>query len=374
MMHMKSSIQQGKQNSLHKAAGFGLMLLSIPCLVMAFPPKDISILAPVALALYLSGSILFGNMFLAAVMGLVVLLGTTLGITGLPIATPGAVHILLFLACLGLAVGVTGASACWAVKHRYQPLFAWLTVAFSGVLAERLCSVILPVSLSVTQHNNPIALSIAGYAGSSGITLLIWLAASGIVFAFTTRSKALTILAALCTAVLILPIANIAKDPGASIRLAAIQGRYTRDSYNVTMRLRGTGWFVAWPEHLMDSSNNSPVRVAVNKHSYVAYDYSEKVPAGKRYNAAGLVSPSGVHILRTRKEHPFMQETLKHRRGKAHPPVSVPGGFKVAIPICYDMLYPNTVRRLVNQGAELLLVPNCDPDSPGLSPNVCTGQ
>ena len=114
----------------------------------------------------------------------------------------------------------------------------------------------------------------------------------------------------------------------------------------------------------MDSSNNSPVRAAANKRSYVAYDYSEKVPAGKRYNAAGLVNPNGKHILRTRKEHPFMQEALKHRKGKAHPPVSVPGGFKVAIPICYDMLYPGTVKRLVNQGAGLLLVPNCDPDSP----------
>jgi len=340
------------------------MLLSIPCLVLAFPPKDISIFAPIALALYLGGSILFDNMFLAGVFGFVVLLATALGITGLPIATPGAVHVLLFLGCLGLAVGITGASACWAVKHRYQPFFAWLTVAFTGVFAEKLSSVILPVSLSVTQHNNPIALSVAGFAGSSGITLLIWLAASGIAFAFTARSKALTVLAALCTAVLLLPIANTAKDPGASVRVAAIQGRYTNDSYNVTMRLHGTGWFVAWPEHLMDSSNNTPVRAAVNMRSYVAYDYSEKVPAGKRYNAAGLVNPNGVHILRTRKEHPFMQEILKHRRGKAHPPVSVSGGFKVAIPICYDVLYPDTVRRLVNQGAGLLLVPNCDPDSP----------
>ncbi len=87
--------------------------------------------------------------------------------------------------------------------------------------------------------------------------------------------------------------------------------------------------------------------------------------AGERiYNSAALVEPSGQRTI-YRKCHLYGDyERRLFTPGDSAPHVVELGGMKVGILICYDVEFPEAVRHLALAGAELVLVPTAQPETP----------
>ena len=81
------------------------------------------------------------------------------------------------------------------------------------------------------------------------------------------------------------------------------------------------------------------------------------------YNSAALAVP-GRALLVYRKCHLYgAYEQNLFAPGAEPPPIVEIGGLKVGILICYDVEFPEAVRRLALQGADLVAVPTALPES-----------
>ncbi|TFG41307.1 MAG: carbon-nitrogen hydrolase family protein, partial [Chromatiales bacterium] len=76
------------------------------------------------------------------------------------------------------------------------------------------------------------------------------------------------------------------------------------------------------------------------------------------YNTAPVISPEGTVVTRHRKLFPWCPYENGVTPGDQHTVFDVPGVARFGVSICYDMWYPETVRALVWQGAEVILHPN----------------
>ena len=82
------------------------------------------------------------------------------------------------------------------------------------------------------------------------------------------------------------------------------------------------------------------------------------------YNSAAIAEPSGARIV-YRKCHLYGDyERRLFTPGDAPPRVFELGGMKMGILICYDVEFPEAVRYLALAGAELVLVPTAQPETP----------
>jgi nitrilase len=92
----------------------------------------------------------------------------------------------------------------------------------------------------------------------------------------------------------------------------------------------------------------------------------ERVPGEPRiYNTAVLVGPSGELLASYRKIHLFDVDlpgvSLRESRGVAPGDKAVSAATplgRIGLSVCYDLRFPELYRALVDQGAELLLVPS----------------
>jgi len=88
----------------------------------------------------------------------------------------------------------------------------------------------------------------------------------------------------------------------------------------------------------------------------IVYGFAEK-NAGKLYNSAALIEPSGrVHLYR--KMHLFYKETETFERGDTGWPVCDIGHAKVGLMICFDWRFPEAARILALSGADILAHPS----------------
>lgn len=77
----------------------------------------------------------------------------------------------------------------------------------------------------------------------------------------------------------------------------------------------------------------------------------------KIYNTALVINPVGEVVLRYRKMFPFMPYEKGIAPGSEFPVFDIPGVGRAGICICYDQWFPELVRSLACQGAELILCP-----------------
>ncbi|MBI2193501.1 MAG: carbon-nitrogen hydrolase family protein [Planctomycetes bacterium] len=90
--------------------------------------------------------------------------------------------------------------------------------------------------------------------------------------------------------------------------------------------------------------------------AHVLFGMVEANPAGKPFNAAVLLDPDGRVSSVYRKVHLYMAEAEVFAAGARRSVVDL--GFCTAgITICYDYIFPEYIRRLVDRGARLLLHP-----------------
>ncbi|MBB4305432.1 putative amidohydrolase [Rhodobium orientis] len=98
-------------------------------------------------------------------------------------------------------------------------------------------------------------------------------------------------------------------------------------------------------------------KLTAKSGSLIVYGYPEKLE-GELYNAAAAVSPEGVLIANHRKQanSPNSFETAYFSTGK-RPTAFTYKGVRVALVICYEVEFPETVRAAAQAGAQLVLAP-----------------
>jgi predicted amidohydrolase len=75
------------------------------------------------------------------------------------------------------------------------------------------------------------------------------------------------------------------------------------------------------------------------------------------YNTMSLINPAGEVVCRYRKMYPFTPHEEGISSGSEPKVVDIPGVGRFGLSICYDMWYPETIRSLVWEGAEVILHP-----------------
>lgn len=93
----------------------------------------------------------------------------------------------------------------------------------------------------------------------------------------------------------------------------------------------------------------------------IAYGYPEKGADGHIFNAATLIDSEGHQRLHYRKTHLFADlDRAMFSPGDALSGTAEIGGLNVGLMICYDVEFPENVRGLALDGADLILVPTAN--------------
>ncbi len=93
----------------------------------------------------------------------------------------------------------------------------------------------------------------------------------------------------------------------------------------------------------------------------VAYGHPERAPGGRAYNAATMIGPDGVARGRHRKVHLYGDLDRGQFVANGERPAAFDfDGARVGLLICYDVEFPESVRRLAVDGAAAVLVPTAN--------------
>ncbi|MEM9439054.1 MAG: carbon-nitrogen hydrolase family protein [Pseudomonadota bacterium] len=88
------------------------------------------------------------------------------------------------------------------------------------------------------------------------------------------------------------------------------------------------------------------------------YGYPERGDDGRIYNAALLIDREGRQLANHRKVHLFGEiDRSAFSPGDGQPTLAEIDGIRVGLLICYDVEFPEAVRLLALEGADLILVP-----------------
>lgn len=341
-------------------------MLSVPCIVLAMPPHNQRALIAVGLALCCAASFRHGKPLWTIGAGVLVGLFSGLMLVGFGADIRAYGNMAGVFSVMGLVIGIT----CWIAGILFKHVsvyICFITVPCIAVLVEYLSAYIFPVSLSLTQHNSFAALLIVQLTGAWGITWLIWLCAISIALSFATRARWLILAAVLLIAADLYVGETFSADSDASTYVAAVQARTPDEASGETSKLPEYVEYVAWPEHIMDAKNNTAAISAASYQKYIAASFSLASRNGRPVNSARLYGPDGNVLLESGKKHRFGKEIFIYQKGVVSKPVDVGEGIRIGVPVCFDLIYPDVARKLASEGANLLLVPNSDPNSPGFT-------
>lgn len=261
--------------------------------------------------------------------------------------------------------GLVLASAIATASHlskRIGPALWPFAVAAAGVTGELVGTNLFPVSISLSQFQNTAALNLASITGIWGVTYLLWLVPAGLVVAY---SRVRCALPSLALAGLVLVGAWMAppKLQGETVTVTAVQASHAGAAADQTRRIKGSPQVIVWPELVLNANHPAPASCAKSAGAYLAADFSEPNLPHKPYNSSFLFSPSGKRIGVFRKQHLFGKEVFSFTPGGPSNPVKT-GDFYTAVAICFDTEFTDVTRDYVRRGAELIVVPNHDPEIP----------
>lgn len=93
----------------------------------------------------------------------------------------------------------------------------------------------------------------------------------------------------------------------------------------------------------------------------LVYGFPERSAQGRIFNSVSFVSETGEHLATYRKLHLFQAvDAEQFSPGDRRPPVVRWQGWGVGLAICYDVEFPETVRMLAEDGADLVCVPTAN--------------
>jgi len=92
----------------------------------------------------------------------------------------------------------------------------------------------------------------------------------------------------------------------------------------------------------------------------IVYGYPER-DGGSVFNAAQCIAADGAPLLNIRKTHLFGElDRSQFSAAPAHETLFDFNGWKVGLLICYDLEFPENMRRLALAGADMVLVPTAN--------------
>lgn len=264
---------------------------------------------------------------------------------------------------LALIVGVVAAFAgrVW-VTGKWSGWQWALAVAFVGVLVEWLSLWLpLPIQIAVTQSRWLVFVALAQLGGIWLVSWFVWFvnaAVAATCLQWRMEPVAIGIIAAFA----LLAFAAWRPVPQEtlwekreSLTVALVQND-TDDPLVMAQTVRDAQ-LVVLPELALgqetDAMQDRLSATAKKLGTFLVAGFEETQPLT---NAAVLIDSDGNEVLRYHKVHLFGAERWRYQKGrevKAYPPFG--------IAICFDTVFPDVVRRLAQQGAKVLAVPNFDP-------------
>jgi len=101
--------------------------------------------------------------------------------------------------------------------------------------------------------------------------------------------------------------------------------------------------------------------IARTSNIAILYGYPEASGRSAIFNAVQLVGADGQALHRYRKTHLYGALDRAHFSQSNRPPGLVElNGWRIGVLICYDVEFPETVRMLAAQGADLVVVPTAN--------------
>ena len=340
-----------------------LMLMAVPCLVLACPPYNLRMMALVGLSMCCYGAMQFKRGLYPAFLGIAVGISMGAAILGPAADFTAYANMLPIFGTVGLSIGASCWLSCWA-SRRLPIRHIWWFIPTAAVAVEYLCINLFPVSLALTQHTAAWASVVASVFGQWGITWILWLGAACLAVGISERHRLLLAVGFALFVITSLPIKLPLLSANGPTGVAAVQEPGERSAADTTNHLPKNVKYVVWPEQVQLDWDDTAYKAARSSHKYIIGSYMQEYEHAKPTNSVRLYSPSGKVIYQSAKHHLFGKEVFTYRKGSASPAVYTEGGVRVAAPICFDMVYPDVARRLVQSGANLLMVPNSDPDSP----------
>ncbi len=378
-------------------------------LVLSFPPFDLHFLAWVALVPFLYavatatdrrekkwGLTFCRTQLLGAVLGIVFYYGTLywiyniFGFLGFLLIFILVVYTSVYAYLLGFMFSKWGNH----LVHIFSPAILWVAIEY--VKSEGWWAKFAWMNLGYSQHGFAPILQFASIFGQYGISFLIVLVNSVIVFVLLNRNNkkfvAVTATATLlCFGIMLgWGAASSRKSYSPSVRVGLVQDESSELSAYVglTERLPGDTGFILWPEYAVPEfleerpdSLNHIEDLAREKSSYLivgskerAETYSSDLKVRmmresgypenaiddmfKFHNTAYLFSPKGEIIGKYHKTNPI-QFFADGVAGEDFPVFETEFG-PIGILICYDADYSYVARNLVRNGAEILFIPTYD--------------
>lgn len=129
----------------------------------------------------------------------------------------------------------------------------------------------------------------------------------------------------------------------------------------------------AQPAEPVDGPSAQRIAELAREHGIaICYGYAETHESGgKPYNAAQVIDANGTRLCNYRKTHLFgaFERTLFTPGERLEQPFEF-NGWSIGLLICFDVEFPENVRKLTLQGAELLLIPTALTPEYGAVPNL----
>ena len=278
------------------------------------------------------------------------------------------------------------ALAAARVPAAWNPVFRVLFLASVGISGEWLTSFLpLPLNIGLCQYLNLPLIQIASVTGVWGVSFLLWWVNAALVEVFLRRKALPLVLGIVMTLLLVgagaLFLAQTLKNAPA-LRVAAIQdltseetgdlatvkGDVDRTAMTKQAAAQGAK-LIVWSEESLggEFSPNNPKdetrQLARALKTALVVGYSEDTRP-KPFNCAAYIAPSGDVLSPVHhKIHLYLSERETNQAGHGATTVVTPQG-RFGLEICFDSCYTNTTRQEVQQGAQLIALPNYDPPTP----------
>ena len=122
-----------------------------------------------------------------------------------------------------------------------------------------------------------------------------------------------------------------------------------------------TGYGIGAAAHELAEHRGGPLQQAVadvaRRHGLATVHSWPERDGDAVHIAAGLVSADGELVAAYRKSHLYGDETEVYTPGTGEPVVAEVDGFRVGLLVCYDVEFPEQVRRVALAGADVVAVP-----------------
>lgn len=365
----------------------GLALCAGVLFGAGFPPIDWPLFLPIAVALLISSLDCASTVRQASYSGLFA--GLMLYAMTLPwlfrLFGPTAISLLFIAAAFPMLFGGLYFWLAGRLQARYPSVPSWALAAALWTGIEYYRSELFWLNfgwmgLGYGPIEHGIFSAVASITGSYGISFVIVAMGAALSTTRASASAAGPVRHILRAALIVfwlllflLPLPTPQPNNPMSVRLVQSRGGEAEEAVKLSNPPEaGPVDVILWPEYSVMDDPRHDIRLwksiqelARKNNAVVIFGGKEHIGnSGDRYhNTAFVVDATGQLIGTHYKNHPvhFFQDGVKGTDAK---PIRTPLGL-LGVAICFDMDYPDVARKLVQRGAEVLLVPNMDPDEWG---------